>query len=259
MVDPNSHKTLEDFVDGITRLDDAIRELNPDYILYTIRGAVPIADLLRIVDPQIATWEHEYLPASSSIIDTTDVIYQWFLNFLRETHVVGHPQSIVTIDEIVSGNSVSRVYKQVARAISDYAREVGLTPQQAMEEIVYHSIGLLDKSKAPNEEMMAKRYRQLVDDGVVIPVEVTANIVMDKPKLCPLKMQRIPNSRSGKFLPVMAKFEHTPEYMELLQRFANYVGQDIANVSLQSPLKVQQSERFLPEKYRSLRNYLSHN
>ena len=252
MVDPNSHKTMENFAQGIIDVNSKIHELNPDVLLYPIRGAIPIVDLLRIVDPSISGMNHEYVPASSTIENVDGILHDWFLNYLREQHVLGEKQSFLGIDEVVSGQSVFRVARQLRRAIGDYANEKNVLFQDILEEISYHSVGIQDMRHVRVGKPMDKNYSALVERGTLFPVEVMTNLVMDKPLLCPLKLARIPGHRYAKCYPVMTDYNVSREYIDFLTKFAHEIGQDISSVSLQSPARIRNSERFLPEKYHEI-------
>jgi hypothetical protein len=44
------------------------------------------------------------------------------------------------------------------------------------------------------------------------------------------------------------------DYLDILTRFSTEIGQDLLTVHLQRPAKILESERFLPKKYKSLKN-----
>jgi len=253
----NDQNLLEDFGRCIEKVSNLIEEIDPCIIIYPIKGAVPIADLLRIINPSISGRYNEYIPTSSTIVDTNQVIYGWFRNFIEEEHVVGEEQSIITIDEVVSGSSIVRASKQIRRAINDYGRTKCITNEDLCKEIVYHSIAIKDKRNERDGKGLNNGYLKIRNIGFVKEVDVEENLVMDKPDLCPLRLVRIPEHRFGKNLPVMDTYCINQEYLNFLNRFASFFGQDLSVVDLQNPEKIRQSERFLPEKYKSLENYLS--
>src|SRR3989344_5299547 len=228
----NDQNLLEDFGRCIEKVSNLIEEIDPCIIIYPIKGAVPIADLLRIINPSISGRYNEYIPTSSTIVDTNQVIYGWFRNFIEEEHVVGEEQTIITIDEVVSGSSIVRASKQ-------------------------NSIAIKDKRNERDGKGLNNGYLKIRNIGFVKEVDVEENLVMDKPDLCPLRLVRIPEHRFGKNLPVMDTYCINQEYLNFLNRFASFFGQDLSVVDLQNPEKIRQSERFLPEKYKSLENYLS--
>tara|TARA_Y100000310_G_scaffold335946_1_gene419251 strand:+ start:97 stop:900 length:804 start_codon:yes stop_codon:yes gene_type:complete len=252
MVDTKSQKTLESFVKGIMDLDQMMEESHPDILIYPIKGAIPIADLLRIVNPGIESYHSEYMPSSSTIEDTNKVINQWFYNFLEDQHIRGEPQTIISIDEVVSGSSVTRVHKQVRKAIQEYTHKTGIDPS----EINFQSLCIEDSRHIKAGKHLHNSYKKLIREGKAIPVKVEANLVMDRPEYCPLKLQRIPEHMHGKCLPIMDSYSTSKDYLDFLKRFATEIGQDLQTVHLQRPAKILESERFLPEKYKSLKNYI---
>jgi hypothetical protein len=46
-------KEMKEFARAMREVVRAIHEVNPNVVLYTLRGAVPIADCLRVTDPSI--------------------------------------------------------------------------------------------------------------------------------------------------------------------------------------------------------------
>lgn len=243
---------LEDFIGSIVALSNHIKRIDPDVIIYPIRGAVPIADLLRIIDPTIASRHEEYMPASSSIVDTDNVIFSRFQNFLKEQHVRGQKLSVVTIDEVITGMSVFRVQKQMLRAIRQYAHEKGLP---AGEEVQKTSLALQQTYFPHSGPQMQRTYLKLVAEGVVIPIPVQKNIVMDQPELCPVKLMKLPDHPKGVNLPVMQDYTFSEAYLDLLAKVGASRGVDISTIAFQNPAKIKASERFLPDAYKSPEAY----
>lgn len=252
-----SYKIFDAYVKGMIEVGRKVREHNPNVLLYPVRGAVPVADVLSIIDPSINTIPHEYVPASSTIVDTNRVIHSWFKKFLEESHVIGDRQSILSIDEVLSGHSVYRVSNQVRRAVADYAHERGVSLERIMGEVDYKSIGIEDTRHRAAGKPMQKHYGRLVGQGIVIPVQVPENVTMDKDDFCPLKLVRIPGHRFGSHLPIMEEFRVTTRYLDFLKAIATAVGRDITTVQLQSPADIQHSERYLPAEYQSVEAYIN--
>ena len=168
----NDQNLLEDFGRCIEKVSNLIEEIDPCIIIYPIKGAVPIADLLRIINPSISGRYNEYIPTSSTIVDTNQVIYGWFRNFIEEEHVVGEEQSIITIDEVVSGSSIVRASKQIRRAINDYGRTKCITNEDLCKEIVYHSIAIKDKRNERDGKGLNNGYLKIRNIGFVSSIKL---------------------------------------------------------------------------------------
>jgi hypothetical protein len=243
-------KLMANFAQGIITMSDIIERENPDILIYPLRGAVPIADFLRIVNPGISAFPSEYMPASSSISETDYLIKEWTKNAIEDYHVPGEDLKIITLDEIKSGQSVSRVMKRMKQAREAYRRDNNL--QRNSGNIDIKSIGLLDLRHEKSGNKYQKPYLKLVENGVVIPVPINQNIVMDRPEFCPLELEINENDRPH-YLPIMKQYVMSTGYLDLLRQFGTVVGQNLDSISLQNPDGIVKSQRFLPDKYKNMR------
>ncbi len=114
---------IENFANAVVKLSEAIVAENPDLIIYSLRGSVPIADFLRIANPSISTYTSEYMPASNSISETDFLIREWIKNALKEYAVCGEILNIVSVDEIMSGHSVSRIFRGMKHGRTQFRME----------------------------------------------------------------------------------------------------------------------------------------
>ena len=241
-------KLMENFADGITKLSNTIVKENPDLLIYPIRGAVPIVDFLKITNPEIGTYDTEYMPSSSSISNTDEIILNWSKNAYKLYHVPGENLKIVTIDEIKSGNSVSRALRRMKQARRQYRLENNLCRNDG--DLNIKSIGLLDlrfekeQKHRGNKNPYQKPYLKLLENKEIIPIPVNENIVMDRPEYCPLILQRDPNN-PGHFLPKFKEYRISIIYLDLLKQFASIIGQKLDIIYLQNPEQIRNSERFL--------------
>ena len=240
-------KLMDNFASAIRKLSEKIIEENPDLIIYSLRGAVPIADFLRIVNPTIATFQSEYMPASSSISETDFLIKEWIKNALIEYVVRGENLKVVSIDEIMSGHSVSRVLRGMKHGRSEFRIETAI--EQHESDIDFKSLGLLDLRHKKSGKEYLKPYLKLLKESMVFPIEVDQNIVMDHPKFNPLILEKNEDDPLH-YLPTFKSYEMTPEYLDLLKAFSLSLGQELSIVCLQNPEAIRKSERFLPDKYR---------
>lgn len=273
-----NYTSIDNFVEGIFNVRDHIHSEKPDLLLAPIRGAIPIIDLLHLIDPEMSGMEMEFPPASSIIADTNTVLEEYIINMLYE-YEDGRvdkesPLKMLCIDEVSSGASARRVQKVISKAKREYFRRVitgimhnaeltkneqeeYLQSAQSMAEanVDYKTIGIVDLRYQKAGKPLNNGYKRLTEDGILIPVNVDENIVMDRPELCPIKLQEIPNHRFGACLPVMKEWKYSEEYLNFLDLFARSAGVDPANITLLNPYKVRNSERFLPDKYKKLDAY----
>ena len=240
-------KLMEDFARGMQEISDIIDRERPDLLIFPLRGAVPIADLLRIINPSIGSFPSEYMPASSSISETDYVIREWTKNALRDYHVPGENLKILTIDEVKSGQSVCRVSRRMKQARDEYRKENGILRKDGNIEI--KSIGIVDLRHEKSGKEYDKNYVKLLGQGFIIPVRVNQNLVMDRRELCPVILEHNPDDHPH-YLPTMKEFRMTVQYLAFLRQFGAVVGQNVEGVDLQNPLKIKHSERLLPLKYR---------
>lgn len=249
MVDTNSRQAIEGFMHGIQEIADIIEREDPDVLLFPVKGAVPIVDLLLMVDPAIAQREYQYLPASSTIVDTNANIKGWFKKYLADQHTMGEHQSFLSIDEVASGNSAARVARQMRNAAIEFLNEQGV--RDTGSEVSYRTIGIEDARYSEKQ----KPYQKLNDLGIVIPVSVPAIITMDRPSLTPLILTPIPKHPQSKVLPVMESVNVTSDYLTFLERCATAIGKNPEQIVRQPTAKIRASERFLLPQYASVEAY----
>jgi len=250
MADKNIDKSLiEDFISGLYKVNDFITEFDPDIVIFPIRGAVPINDMLRIIDRNnILSRDTEYLYSSSSVYRVNDVIRDSFKNLLKEYHVPGEKIKILTIDEVVSGHSLAREAKYIRMGLLDYINSNPYLSEKNLEDIVLKSVAIVDTRYQKQGKPLQKGYLKMLKQDLVYEVPVRENIVMDKPQYCPVKMKR---KDLHTYYPEMERFEVSIDYLNLLRYVASVVGENLKLVPLQNPEAVHSSERFVPEKYKS--------
>lgn len=244
---------LKNFIDGMYEVIYNIKSYDPDVLIFPIRGAVAINDILRILDQDVLpSRQIEYLYSSSSIYKVNDVIRESTMNLLREYHVPNEKLKIMTIDEVVSGHSLARESKYMWMGLLDYVNYLynnhNLDKGKTLNEIEFQSVAILDLRHKKSGKPYQKGYLKMLEQNLVVPVGVNENIVMDKPQYCPVKLKR---KDLHTYYPEMNKFEITLDYLELLRHIASYVGQDLKLISLQNPEAVVHSERLVPDKYKS--------
>jgi hypothetical protein len=102
---------LKAFVDALARIGQDIHVLQPDAIIAPMNGANPFIDVLAIIDSRFDPSQVDYLPSSSRIHQSPEVISHWYSNYLQ-----AHPTVRKTcfLDEVVSGSSVVKLHTSTA-------------------------------------------------------------------------------------------------------------------------------------------------
>ncbi len=238
-------ETLETFVNGMITAGKALHAVHPNVIIAPINGAVPLIDILNIVDHEFDNSQVEYMPASSKIDDVKHVVKDWTYNFLMEHCPSEGQYSMVILDEVVSGNSSVRVYKAMTEGINAFTRkkadEWETSPKAIKRRIGYKSIGIKDE-KCP---IKSKEYKQLIGAGIAEFYPVGTIITMDNPDYTLVQFKS--ESKAGRliFHPEIENIVLSPKYLALLEDIAKTVGADPSGVSHVNPSKVMNSTRYL--------------
>jgi len=154
----------------------------------------------------------------------------------------------------IRGNLRNGFYKNPGvQAKSDLKFCIDLAKRHLSDGLTYRTIGIEDSKKT--EEGRHKEYRQVKDEGRVIPVGVNSIISMDLPDFCPPRFQRLPESSTRNnhvaFSPFVEDFRVTPRYIEFLEGLATVVGQNPQTVNPVNMGQILDSKRYLGEKYTS--------
>jgi hypothetical protein len=116
---------LTSFVDAMKQASEVIKQENPDYLIVPMLGSVPLVDTMAIVDKDFDSSKAVYMPASSRILDVKKVIKDWYLNFLGD--IIHSPEifpKVLGIDEVVSGQSVTRCFENIDSATESTRRKI---------------------------------------------------------------------------------------------------------------------------------------
>ena len=84
-MDGIKERRLASYVDAMKEASEIIRKRNPDYLVAPMAGAIPFIDAMAVVDDDFDTSRVVYMPASSRIEDVSNVIVDWYHNFLNST------------------------------------------------------------------------------------------------------------------------------------------------------------------------------
>src|SRR3989338_9557832 len=106
-------KQIISYIDAMIKASEIIKRENPDYLIAPLMGSVPFVDVMNIVSNDFDNSRVFYLPSSSRIHNVNEVIRSWYFNFLKDKTIF--PEffpKIMGIDEVVSGHSVIRGFKE---------------------------------------------------------------------------------------------------------------------------------------------------
>lgn len=266
LMDPNDYKTIENFVRALEQASQIIQRENPDCIIAPMFGAVPFIDCLNIIDGEFPNHKVIYVPASNKVHRLKDVLRGTFENVIDEFAPDGG--TFLSIDEVVSGNSLMRVYKQFDAARTNYANKktvavygddadftkktVHTFRDAVRDSIQYKSIGIVDSRMDKGKKQRNPEYEKLVAEGIVIPVETPCIVTMDRVDFFPAQYKRS-HDTEGKtvYLPVIEGFTIAPEYTNFLTTVAAIVGKDPDMVTVNNLGKIQAAYKWVPEHLRA--------
>tara|TARA_Y100000031_G_scaffold155442_1_gene206234 strand:+ start:2905 stop:3468 length:564 start_codon:yes stop_codon:yes gene_type:complete len=177
------------------------------------------------------------------------------------------PVSFLSLDEVISGNSLTRVYKAFDAAKNQYANRKTVSAfgtatdfrtssvrsfrDSIKEGVNYQTIGIVDQSKA--KRVANRSYQGLLIRGTVIPVDTQCIVTMDRSEFFPAKYKVDKDSEGRQvFLPVVDSFEVHKTYIDFLATISGLVGKDPAKVTVQNMAKIRSSYQRVPEALRSV-------
>jgi hypothetical protein len=260
-MDPNSKAALEDFVHAMEAASSVIRKQQPDVIVAPMFGAVPFIDALNIVDDYFPNEKVIYVPASNKVNKVTDVLRGTFENVIRQHTPNGG--LFLSIDEVVSGNSLTRVFKQFSAARMEYANKKTATQygdradftkehvrafrDALVNDTHYRSVGIVDSRKTRADAPKNDTYCQLVSDGTVIPIDTLCIITMDRQDFFPARYKEARDIRGRKtYLPIVEGFHVTTPYMDFLRDVADILGKPRSRAQPSNMQKIMDSYENVP-------------
>ena len=239
------HKYTEEefksFLEGMKKAAELVRTEAPSYYLVSLNGGGPLFDILRIIDRDVQEDNAVYFPVSSKIRGCREVAtHCWENFFLEKRDEPTSPRKVVSIDEVVSGNSVERIlnaYNSAARRVARATVERG--DRKALESEAEHLrelfplriIGLReDRTKKPSNHI----YIDKVKKGEILEVPVMKIVTMDDPDFHAVQFAH-PQSSGWKgegYYPTVESFSVTREYLDLLKAIAMEVGINPESVNI---------------------------
>jgi len=234
-------KEFDCFMKSMKKAADYLHSKKPDFIFAPIIGSVPLIDILSIIDRQFPLEIVEYPPNSSRFINREKIIDKWFSNFLNDNYI-GEPVSIVCIDEVISGSSATKGYKEFHKILHklDEKRKSPLE-----KKVNYKILGI---GEQPKNQKRNYSFRSMVNQGKAKVFETDRIITADNIDLNPVRLKRDKINVQGRqtYLPEIDSMEYSKDYLNLLHDTANYCGVDPEKVTPVNLLKIQKSlEKYL--------------
>jgi len=226
------------FLEAMVLANKRIKEENPSLLLVTLNGGLPIYDCLTIINPELDdSTRVVYFPASSTIMDCKTVTEHCFENLLSER--IDHsdkPRKIVSVDEVVSGGSVSRLINAYESATRQIARknlrgndkpskqnEINQEAKVMQGLMPYQIVGL--KQPRPGV-VMSHEYEEHVKQGYIFEIPVPKIITMDNTDIQIIEWDHPSTSgyHGDKFWPRVRGFNVKNSYLDFLRSVAAYIG-----------------------------------
>ncbi len=266
-MDPNAYRTIESFIKSLEKVNQIIQTRNPTCIVAPMFGAVPFIDVLNIIDPTFPNNKVEYIPASNKVYRLREVLRGTFESLI-DAHVP-NGGSFLSLDEVVSGNSLVRVFKQFDAArtnhsnkktVQTYMGEADFTKEHVRafrdsitHGITYNSIGVVDSKLRRQKKEMSGEYEELVSKGIVIPVNTECIVTMDRRGYFPARYKEVQNDEGAiLYLPVVDEFSVSSEYIDFLKRVSEVLGKNTNEVTVSNMGKIRDCYKWVPAPLRTL-------
>lgn len=266
-MDPKNQKTLESFVMKFEEVLRIIKNKDYDCIIAPMFGAVPFIDILNIIDEEFQNEKVEYIPASNKVYRIREVLREAFQGIIGAYTPNGG--SFISLDEVISGNSLQRIYKQFEAAKINYAnkktaetygvdtdfnlKQVREFRDSIIKSIRYTSIGIMDPKMDRMKRNMNPAYKDLVENGIVIPIKTEGIVTMDNIEFFPAKY-KVAKDDQGKtiYLPVVDAFNISSIYIDFLKNVAEILGKNPEEVTVRNIGKIRDSYKWVPSYLRSV-------
>jgi hypothetical protein len=263
-MDPNNYDIVEDFVKSLSIANNKIIKENPDIIIAPMFGSIPFIDVMNIIDSDFPNEKVKYVPASNKVHKLREVLRGVFKNIIHDEAPDGG--RFLSIDEVISGNSLCRVYKQFNAAKMQYANDktietyglnVDFTKDnienfrnQIYNSIEYKTIGIEDSKLKRRNQPLNDSYKEIINKGIVIPIPTKHIVTMDRPGFFPARYKEAKDSENNVvYLPIVDQFSVSSEYIDFLNRVSDILGKP-QDVTLSNMGKIRNSYKYVPENLR---------
>lgn len=241
MVEQYSQEEFSSFIKSMKKISDVLRSSKPNYIFAPILGSIPLIDILNIIDRNFPLDNVEYPPNSSRFENREELISKWYGNFLKSNYF-GERMSIICVDEVISGSSASKGYKEFRKALKDFGEKKN---SRLEKQVTYNLLGIGEKTKNrkrnPNfTNLVNKKKAQVFESDKIITAD---NILLN-----PVRLRGGGFNVQGRniYLPEIKEFVYSDDYLNLLSNIALFCGADPEQVQPLNILKVRDSlEKYL--------------
>lgn len=233
-----THEEFSLFVKSMKKMSDVLHSQKPDYIFAPIIGSIPLIDTLSIIDRHFPIENVEYPPNSSRFIDREKIIDKWYSKFI-DVNYIGEKMSIICVDEVISGSSASKGYKEFRKVLHQFD---GNSLEKKMN---YKILGI---GEQPKNRRRNHNFTKLVNRKEAKVFETKKIITADNIALNPIRLKRGEINNQGKqtYLPEIHSFNYSQDYLNFLHDIAVYCGVDPDTVTPVNVLKISQSlEKYL--------------
>lgn len=260
MVEKYSRDELESFVEGMRKVSVDLREINPAFYIVSLNGGLPLFDVLTIVDPSVDTSKAVYFPGSSRIKNSEEVLTRCFENFFLEQQDRGdaeHVRSLASLDEVVGGHSVGRLfncYQGASRRVARYnlnstENEVrkGAVDEEAYDlrkQFPLKVFGVRDMRD--QDRRMREEYKKRVKTKEISEYPIYKIITMDDPDYETVKFAHPQSSGFAGvgYYPKVQEIVRTALYDELLRDIAGYMGANPDEIHLSRSRVISDCEKY---------------
>lgn len=250
-------KELDSFINAIINARDKIKELNPGYYIVSLVGGLPLFDILGIVDKDLDTDLAFYFSGSSKIYNSKRVLTNCFTNFfLEKQDEVSERCPLASLDEVVGGHSVERLFNAYNAASREAARynlkrhETVPLAHLVDDEAVHLTnkfplrvFGIKDTRNLGRK--MSREYERRKGEGEILEFPVKKIITMDDLDYSIVEFEHPKSSgwTSG-YYPKVKEIKRTREYEHLLRDVAMKIGSDPEKINLDRARIFSDCERY---------------
>ena len=227
---------LREFVSAVRDASLEMHEENPYFYIVSLNGGLGRYDVLKVVDREFVSSRTIFLPGSSKIKDSAEVMTRCFENFfLEKRDETVEKRQIVSLDEVVSGNSVERLfnaYNSASRRIFraqygngyDNRNKVEEEAKVLREKFPIKVYGIAEIRDEKNKKALA--YQNRIKTGEVLEYPVKKIITMDELDYQPVEFAHpnILNPTGQGFLPKVKDIRITEKYINLLREIGMISG-----------------------------------
>jgi hypothetical protein len=230
------------FMKSMKKAADYLHSKKPDFILAPIVGSVPLVDVLSIIDRHFPLEVVEYPPNSSRFVHREEITDKWFSNFIKDNYF-GEKMSIICVDEVISGSSARKGYKEFHKVLHNLDGE--RRKAELEKRINYEILGI---GEDPRNRKRNHGFRKLVNQKKAKVFETERILTADNINLNPIRLKTGKINGQGRqtYLPKIESIDYSRDYLNLLYDTANYFGADPEKVTPVNLLKIQRSlEKYL--------------